>query len=215
MRLNQFLAKTTDLSRRSADQAIADGRVLVNEQLAKVGQSVEESDSVRLDGKLLSSSIETKTIQLNKPYGYVVSKDGQGSKTIYELLPDELQNLKPIGRLDRNSTGLLLLTNDGHLNQTLSHPSHQKDKVYKVLLHKELSPEDKIKIEMGVELEDGLSRLKLLGGGQKWQVTMAEGRNRQIRRTFDLLGYKVIKLHRTNFGEYHLDDQKSGSWIFV
>ena len=146
MRLNQFLAKTTDLSRRSADQAIADGRVLVNEQLAKVGQSVEESDSVRLDGKLLSSSIETKTIQLNKPYGYVVSKDGQGSKTIYELLPDELQNLKPIGRLDRNSTGLLLLTNDGHLNQTLSHPSHQKDKVYKVLLHKELSPEDKIKI---------------------------------------------------------------------
>ena len=215
MRLNQFLAKTTDLSRRSADQAIADGRVLVNEQLAKVGQSVEESDSVRLDGKLLSSSIETKTIQLNKPYGYVVSKDGQGSKTIYELLPDELQNLKPIGRLDRNSTGLLLLTNDGHLNKTLSHPSHQKDKVYKVLLHKELSPEDKIKIEMGVELEDGLSRLKLLGGGQKWQVTMAEGRNRQIRRTFDLLGYKVIKLHRTNFGEYHLDDQKSGSWIFV
>ena len=215
MRLNQFLAKTTDLSRRSADQAIADGRVLVNEQLAKVGQSVEESDSVRLDGKLLSSSIETKTIQLNKPYGYVVSKDGQGSKTIYELLPDELQNLKPIGRLDRNSTGLLLLTNDGHLNQTLSHPSHQKDKVYKVLLHKELSPEDKIKFEMGVELEDGLSRLKLLGGGQKWQVTMAEGRNRQIRRTFDLLGYKVIKLHRTNFGEYHLDDQKSGSWIFV
>ena len=68
---------------------------------------------------------------------------------------------------------------------------------------------------MGFELEDGLSRLKLLGGGQKWQVTMAEGRNRQIRRTFDLLGYKVIKLHRTNFGEYHLDDQKSGSWIFV
>ncbi len=215
MRLNQFLAKTTDLSRRSADQAILDGRVIVNEELAKVGQTVEESDSISLDGKQLSSSVETKTIQLNKPYGYVVSREGQGSKTVYELLPEELQNLKPIGRLDRNSTGLLLLTNDGHLNQTLSHPSNNKDKIYKVLLDRELLPEDKSKIEMGVELEDGFSSLGLLGGGQKWQVTMSEGRNRQIRRTFDLLGYKVIKLHRTNFGEYHLDDQKSGSWIFV
>jgi 23S rRNA pseudouridine2605 synthase len=215
MRLNQFLAKTTDLSRRNADKAISEGRVLVNSKIPALGQGVEESDKVELDGKLLPNEVKVQTIQLNKPFGYVVSRDGQGSKTVYDLIPENLSNLKPIGRLDRNSTGLLLMTNDGHLNQKLSHPSNNKMKVYNVKLDKILEDEDKQKIEEGVFLEDGYSRLKLLGGNDKWQVSMSEGRNRQIRRTFDFLGYKVIKLHRVSFGDYDLGDQKIGDWIFV
>ncbi len=215
MRLNQFLAKVTDLSRRNSDKAISEGRVLVNSKLPSLGQTIEESDKVELDGKLLSSQIKIQTIQLNKPYGYVVSRDGQGSKTVYDLIPESLHNLKPIGRLDRNSTGLLLMTNDGHLNQKLSHPSNNKLKVYNVKLNKILDDEDKKKIEEGVFLEDGYSRLKLLGGNDKWQVSMSEGRNRQIRRTFDFLDYKVIKLHRVSFGDYQLGSQKTGDWIFV
>jgi len=215
MRLNQFLAKTTDLSRRGADQAIDEGRVLVNDKKPDKGQSVTETDIVKLDDKVLSSEVKTQTILLNKPYGYVVSRDGQGSKTVYDLIPEELSNLKPVGRLDRNSTGLLLMTNDGHLNQKLSHPSNNKLKVYNVKLDHNLSDEDKHKIEEGVFLDDGYSRLRLLGGQDKWQVTMSEGRNRQIRRTFDFLEYKVIKLHRVSFGDYRLGDQKIGDWIFV
>ena len=215
MRLNQFLAKTTDLSRRNADKAISEGRVLVNSKIPTLGQGVEASDKVELDGKLLPNEVKVQTIQLNKPFGYVVSRDGQGSKTVYDLIPENLSNLKPIGRLDRNSTGLLLMTNDGHLNQKLSHPSNNKMKVYNLKLDKILKDEDKQKIEEGVFLEDGYSRLKLLGGNDKWQVSMSEGRNRQIRRTFDFLGYKVIKLHRVKFGDYDLGDQKIGDWIFV
>ena len=215
MRLNQFIAQSTDLSRRSADKAISEGRVLVNSKKPELGQSISEKDLVQIDGKLLGAQIKHQTIQLNKPFGYVVSRDGQGSKTVYDLLPENLSNLKPIGRLDRNSTGLLLLTNDGNLNQKLSHPSNNKLKIYNVKLDKILTTEDKAKIEEGVFLEDGYSRLKLLGGQDKWQVSMTEGRNRQIRRTFDFLGYKVIKLHRVSFGDYKLGDQKSGSWIFV
>ena len=215
MRLNQFIAKTTDLSRRNADKAIVDGRVLVNSVPAIIGQIINEKDVVYLDGKNLVMDVRPKTIMLNKPYGYVVSRDGQGSKTIYELLPPELYNLKPIGRLDRNSTGLLILTNDGALNQKLSHPSNQKLKIYKILIDKPLTDKDKRKIESGVELEDGYSRVGLLGGEQKWQVSMSEGRNRQIRRTFDELGYRVINLHRKSFGDYELEDLESGSWIFV
>jgi len=215
MRLNQFLAKTTDLSRRNADKAISEGRVLVNSKIPTLGQGVEELDKVELDGKILPNEIKVQTILLNKPFGYVVSRDGQGSKTVYDLIPEDLSNLKPIGRLDRNSTGLLLMTNDGHLNQKLSHPSNNKMKVYNVKLDKILKDEDKQKIEEGVFLEDGYSRLKLLGGNDKWQVSMSEGRNRQIRRTFDFLGYKVIKLHRVKFGDYDLGDQKIGDWIFV
>ena len=129
MRLNQFLAKTTDLSRRNADKAISEGRVLVNSKIPDLGQGVEESDKIELDGKLLPNEVKVQTIQLNKPFGYVVSREGQGSKTVYDLIPENLSNLKPIGRLDRNSTGLLLMTNDGHLNQKLSHPSNNKMKV--------------------------------------------------------------------------------------
>ena len=208
MRINKYVALATGMSRRVADKVIADGRIQLNGKTAKLSDQVEAGDTVLHNDKLLEVK-DTVTIMLNKPVGYVVSRDGQGSKTIYELLPPELHHLKPIGRLDKDSSGLLLLSNDGVLAQQLTHPSFQKVKVYEISLRKPLAPLHRQMIsDHGVMLEDGNSKLQLERltdhDDSTWRVTMHEGRNRQIRRTFDSLGYDVVKLHRTNFGMYNL-----------
>lgn len=214
MRINKFVALSSGLSRRAVDQAIQAGRVRVNAAPPQLGQQVTAADSVSLDGQTLRPPEETTTIMLNKPTGYVCSRVGQGSKTIYDLLPPELHNLKAVGRLDKDSSGLLLLTNDGALANELTHPSHQKVKVYQVSLDKPLTPADKASIKQGIAIEDYIShlRLKQLATPFKFQVSMSEGKNRQIRRTFSILGYQVLTLHRTNFGEYSLDNLKSGAF---
>lgn len=216
MRINKFIAAATGLSRRAADQAIAEGRVLVNGAAAQAGQAVADTDQVFLDGKKLTL-LASQTILLYKPVGYVVSRDGQGSKTIYDLLPPEMHHLKPVGRLDKDSSGLLLLTSDGQLAQQLTHPKYQKTKVYEIVLDKSLRPADEQQITQGVELEDGSSRLELtrLTDDRTWRVRMHEGRNRQIRRTFAALGYEVTRLHRISFGGYHLPDTLQAGGFLV
>jgi 23S rRNA pseudouridine2605 synthase len=215
MRLNQFLARHTHLSRRGADKAITDGRVRVNEHIAHLGAQIEAADTVELDNHPVIASTTTVTILLHKPIGYVCSRDGQGNKTIYHLLPYNLQHLNPVGRLDKNSSGLLLLTNDGKQSHQLTHPSFQKNKIYVVALDKPLSNEHKIMIEKGVLLDDGISRLKLNGNNAEWKVTMHEGRNRQIRRTFSHLGYDVLSLKRVQFGPYTLSTITPGKFEFI
>lgn len=214
MRINKFLALHTGLSRRSADEAIISGRVEINGEAAKPGDIVIETDRITLDGQAIDISHETVTIALHKPVGYVVSRNGQGSKTIYDLLPKQHHGLNPIGRLDKDSSGLLLLTNDGDLANRLTHPRYQKTKVYEVTLNKPLAPADRALIQdKGATLADGPSRLELkpLAESYKtWRVTIQEGRNRQIRRTFAALGYKVISLHRIQFGPHSLGNLKSG-----
>ena len=204
MRLNVFIASGSGLSRRAADTAIIQGRVHINGFLAKPGQQVADGDKVTLDNRAITPVVKTLTVMLNKPVNYVCSRDGQGSKTVYDLLPKQLHILKPVGRLDKDSSGLLLLTNDGKLANELTHPSFQKTKIYEVILHKSLTTHDKSAIEKGVMLDDGISHLNLKGEGSNWTVTMQEGRNRQIRRTFTALNYSTRKLHRTDFGPYSL-----------
>jgi 23S rRNA pseudouridine2605 synthase len=211
MRVNKYVAAATGLSRRAADQAIEEGRVTVNGKKAQPGQEVNQTDEVRLDHKKLAGPSAVQTIMFNKPVGYVVSRDGQGSKTIYDLLPPDFHHLKPVGRLDKDSSGLLLLTNNGQLAQELTHPKYRKMKIYEVELDKPLTSADWQKItEVGVRLEDGVSRFELhwleKNDGLKWVVTIYEGRNRQIRRSFAALGYTVKRLHRTHFGDYFLGD---------
>jgi 23S rRNA pseudouridine2605 synthase len=218
MRINRFVASATGLSRRVADLAIQQGHVLVNSQKPTPGHDVTDTDIVTYRGTRLYLAVP-KTILLNKPAGYVVSRDGQGSKTIYDLLPPDLHTLKPIGRLDKDSSGLLLMTTDGQLSQELTHPKYQKTKVYEVTLDKPLQPLHRQMIgEIGIQLDDGLSRLGLdrlkEGSDTAWRITMREGRNRQIRRTFAALGYNITKLHRTNFGNYALTDLESGAYRF-
>lgn len=213
MRLNKYLALATGISRRTADSAIDRGRVLMNNQKPEQGIQVTEHDVVTLDGRVVTPK-QHVTIMFNKPIGYVCSRDGQGSKTIYDLLTENYRNLKPIGRLDKNSSGLLLLTNDGNLANDLTHPSRQKIKVYEVTLNQPLQPLHRQMIsDFGIELEDGVSKFELerrTDDDRDWVVRMSEGRNRQIRRTFRALDYSVIKLHRTHFGPYNLDNLKSG-----
>ncbi len=216
MRLNKYIAAASDLSRRKADEAIEQGRVTVNRQQPTQGQDVGPTDIVHLDGQVITPTSKKITIILNKPAGYVVSRDGQGAETIYDLLPDEYQNLNPVGRLDKYSSGLLVLTNDGQLANELAHPSQKKQKVYEILLDKPLQPLHRQMIsDHGLTLEDGLSKLLLErqkeGDDIAWVVTMSEGRNRQIRRTFESLGYRVTHLHRTQFGEYALENLDKGS----
>lgn len=210
MRINKYIAASSGLSRRAADAAIANGRVRVNGATPSSGQTVSETDVVSLDGTVLTRPDTSTTIMLHKPVGFVVSRNGQGSQTIYDLLPPEFRVLNPIGRLDKDSSGLLLLTNDGQLTEQLTHPRHQKLKVYQITLDKPLQPADQQTIERGVELEDGISRLHLTGQDTSWTVEMREGRNRQIRRTFEARGYRIVTLHRTQFGEYSLRDIPTG-----
>jgi 23S rRNA pseudouridine2605 synthase len=210
MRINKYVASATGMSRRAADATIAEGRVLLNGIVPSSGHDVKEGERVTLDGRAITPAVKTMTIMMNKPAGYVVSRNGQGSKTIYSLLPLEYHKLKPVGRLDKDSSGLLLLTNDGGLANELTHPSNQKTKVYEISLNLPLQPLHRQMIsDHGIELEDGTSKLQLErreeGNDKEWTVTMHEGRNRQIRRTFGSLGYDVVKLHRTQFGPYTLN----------
>ncbi|HET8709587.1 MAG TPA: pseudouridine synthase [Candidatus Saccharimonadales bacterium] len=272
MRINRYVALATGMSRRAADAAIAEGRVLVGGQKPGPGDAITEHDKVTIDGRAITPPVNTLTLILNKPVGYVVSREGQGSKTIYDILPAEYHNLKPVGRLDKDSSGLLLLTNDGQLAHELTHPSRQKTKIYEVELDKPLaSLHQQMITDHGISLDDGRSQFLIskidtahsVGGersepgeeqadaskpvrgagaeksdareeraGSKrsdagtrggaspssimdariHQITMHEGRNRQIRRTFAALGYKVTKLHRTHFGPYRLDNLPSGKF---
>lgn len=216
-RLNKFLAARTELSRRAADTAIAEKRVRVNGKHATTGMTVDGTETITLDGKPLALDVEHATIMVHKPRGYVVSRDGQGSRTIYDLLPTQFSHLNPVGRLDKDSSGLLLMTNDGQLANSLSHPSYQKVKIYEVTLDCPLAPLHRQMIsDIGIQLEDGPSKLVLdrlrEGDDTAWVVTMHEGRNRQIRRTFKGLGYNVKTLHRTHFGPYSLDDLSVGKY---
>ncbi len=225
MRINRFIALATGMSRRAADDAIAKQRVQVDGRFAQLGEDINEATSqITLAGRVLRLPSETTTILLNKPVGYVCSRDGQGSKTIYELLPPELRHLKTVGRLDKDSSGLILLTNAGELAHQLTHPSFSKQKVYEIELDKPLGREHLKQIEQGVNLDDGMSSLQLTVNSQQQKtvnrklstvyffVRMHEGRNRQIRRTFATLGYKVTKLHRTQFGPYSLKGLDPGEW---
>jgi 23S rRNA pseudouridine2605 synthase len=215
VRLNKYIALATGMSRRAADDAIAKGRVRIHDTPAGLGQQVDPKRGVViLDGKVLTPPKEPVTIMLHKPVGYVCSRDGQGSKTIYDLLPSTYHHLKPVGRLDKDSSGLLLLTNDGSLAYELTHPSFQKEKTYEIALDHSLSEADFATITTtGVRLEDGPSKLSLdsmNNSSTAWKVTMSEGRNRQIRRTFAALGYQVTTLHRIRFGPHILKDLPSG-----
>ena len=220
VRLNKYLALHMGTSRREADDIIAKGKVTINGQIAPIGARLVTGDAVSVNGRLIVPDTAMTYIALNKPVGYVCSRRRQGDNpTIYELLPSEYRSLKPVGRLDKDSSGLILLSNDGDFALRMTHPRFGKVKRYDVTLDTPLEPLHQQMIsDFGVDLDDGKSRLTLerVGDDRKtWIVTMSEGRNRQIRRTFAALGYTVTQLHRTDFGNYSLAGLKPGKFEAV
>ena len=217
MRLNKFIALSLGVSRRKADELIEQGEILVNGDRAVLGRQISQSDTVLHNSQELHIQPK-KLILLHKPVGYLCSRASQGGvPTIYELLPKSLHHLKPVGRLDKDSSGLILLTNDGDFAHQMTHPSFYKIKRYLVTLDQPLQPLHRQMInDFGVQLPDGPSRLTLErqhdGDDRRWIIQMSEGRNRQIRRTFAALGYTVTKLHRTDFGNYTLGSIKRGEF---
>lgn len=217
-RLNKYLAHTTGISRRQADEHISAGIVLVNGVVARLGAIIQPGRDVITvrDENITHTKKRYTYVVFNKPIGYVCSRRKQGeAPTIYDLLPREFRNLKVAGRLDKDSCGLVLLTDDGDTIFKLTHPKFAKQKVYIVGLNKPLKTVDKKMIHDGVELDDGNSSLQISNitrrttGAAKpntYRVTMYEGRNRQIRRTFKALGYTVTHLERIKLGPYTLQD---------
>lgn len=218
IRLNKYLALQLGISRREADEYIERGEVTINGETATLGTRASKEDAVFVKGKAIHQDTQKQYLLFHKPVGYVCSRKRQGdAPTIYEILPTEYHALKPVGRLDKDSSGLLLLSNDGDFAFQMTHPKFYKKKIYGVHLDKDLTPLHQQMIsDFGITLEDGTSKFeleKLLDDRRDmWLITMSEGRNRQIRRTFSSLGYTVTSLHRTHFGPYALGSLQPGAY---
>ena len=218
LRLNKFLAERLGISRRQADDLIASGKVTVSGKTAALGSRIDKNDKVCYNKKVIPFEVSYTYLAFNKPTGYVCSRRQQGdTPTIFDLLPAKYKNLKTVGRLDKDSSGIILLTNDGDFAFQMTHPKFVKEKIYEVELDRPLEPlHQQMIADFGINLPDGKSQLglqKLSDDRISWQVTMSEGRNRQIRRTFAAVGHEVVRLHRIKFGKYQLANLPSGKFV--
>lgn len=221
IRLNRFIANSGICSRREADDLIQAGVVSVNGQIVtELGTKVNPSDEVRFNGEIIRGEKKVY-ILMNKPRGYVTSlEDPHADKTVMDLLKDACQErVYPVGRLDKNSVGVLLFTNDGELTRQLTHPSYSKKKIYQVTLNKSVTQADMQRLADGVELEDGLiyaDEISYVGESRKEVgIEIHSGRNRIVRRMFEALGYTVQKLDRVYFGGLTKKKLKRGAWRFL
>lgn len=219
IRLNKYIANAGICARREADRYIAAGNVEVNgKPMTELGYRVQPTDVVKFDGKNISAE-KKEYILLNKPKGFITTtQDEKGRKTVMDLVAGAAQgNIKPVGRLDRLTTGLLLLTNDGDLMKKLTHPSHGVRKIYHVILDKKLALADFHKIQEGLTLEDGFIQvddINFVDGAPHNEigVKIHSGRNRIVRRIFESLGYVVEKLDRVVFAGLTKKDLPRGHW---
>jgi 23S rRNA pseudouridine2605 synthase len=211
LRVNAWLARALGRSRRDCDTLVKEGRVTINSVTAGLSDRVREDARVALDGRPLSS-VPREYIALNKPPGVITAVHDERERTVVELLPPGFRELFPVGRLDRDTRGLLLLTNDGDWSFRILHPSRKVPREYHVKLDR---PVDLKELRVPVELEDGVSRfddVRWLEPNRRELVaiTLHEGRKRQIRRVFRALGYRVLDLVRTRVGSINLGSLGEG-----
>ena len=216
-RLQKLIANAGYGSRRWAERLIEQGRVTLNNHDVKLGDKALVNDQIRIDGKLIDlkryAEIETKVLILNKQAGFICSnKDTEGRKSVFDLLPKNSRWIM-IGRLDLNTSGLLLFTNNGELANRLMHPSAQIDREYAVRVLGKVKEEHIKILTNGVELEDGFAKFHKVtqGGGEganRWyRVVIREGRKREVRRLWEFLDFKVSRLIRTRFGDIRLPNK--------
>jgi pseudouridine synthase len=220
IRLNKYLASAGIGSRRTCDDYIVAGRVRVNGRVVqKLGTKIDEAiDKVTFDDHGLTLIPANIYIILNKPAGIITTaSDEHDRQTVLDLIPLE-ERIFPVGRLDQDTTGLILLTNDGDLANHLIHPKYKITKTYHARLNKKISPRDMYHFQHGLMLDDKmttpcqLTEIRVIDNCSFLEVIIAEGRNRQIRRMFDLLGYEVESLERIAFGPLHLGGLKRKEW---
>ena len=216
-RIQKLIANAGYGSRRWAERLIEQGRISINSQEAKLGDKAIITDKVTIDGRLIDlgrySEEETKVLILNKQAGIICSnKDEEGRKSVFEFLPDNTRWVM-VGRLDLNSSGLLLFTNNGDLANKLMHPSSEIDREYAVRVLGKVEDEHIKKLTNGIELEDGFAKFHrvTIGGGEganRWyHVVVREGRKREVRRLWEALGFKVSRLIRTRFSDIRLPEK--------
>lgn len=224
IRLNKFLSQSGVASRREADRMIEEGRVAVNSEIIQVlGHKIDdEKDKVEVDGVRVQKETKIHYVMLNKPPGYLVSlKDSFGRQTVRDLIPSLKGRVFPVGRLDFNSEGLLLLTNDGELAYRLTHPRFKVKKVYFVKVKGKPESSDLRRLERGIILDSiktARAVISLLSSSPResfLHVEIHEGRKREIRRLFDVIGHKVIELQRIKFGDLSLGNLKKGKWRYL
>lgn len=219
MRINKYLASLGIASRREIDRLIDEGAIKVNGEKATAGIKVSDKDEIYIKGKKISKSIEKKVyFLLNKPLEVLSSvKDDRGRKTVVDLIKCK-ERIFPIGRLDYNTSGLLILTNDGDLFNRIIHPKAEIYKEYYAKVLGEIKDESINKLKNGVKLEDGITLpayvtlLKREKGKSELLVSIREGRNRQVRRMFESVGHPVINLKRIMLGELNLDGLNIGEY---
>ena len=223
MPLNKFIAHSGVAARREAAEIVKQGLVKVNGELVtEPGHKVSAKDDIRVNGKKIFLAKNLIYILLNKPKDYITTTDDpQGRKTVLDIIKKATpERIYPVGRLDRNTSGVLLLTNDGELSQKLTHPSNEVKKVYHVTLNKPLDKKDFDKILKGVTLEDGPASVDVLAYADvkdKTQlgVEIHSGRNRIVRRIFESLGYDVKNLDRVMFAGLTKKNVERGKWRFL
>ena len=218
MRINKFLAECGVGSRRACDKIIEEGRVKINGKVCSLGDEVDpSSDSVTVNGKKINTVSKYEYYIMNKPKGYVCTvKDDKGRKTVMDLLPPSAKRLFPVGRLDYDTEGLLILTNDGDLTFKLTHPKNEVPKTYLVRTEKPVSDEDVNKLRSGVYI-DGVKtkkcNVRLIEStktGSKLHITISEGRNRQVRKMFEAVNNSVDFLKRIKIGDLTLSGLDRG-----
>jgi pseudouridine synthase len=218
-RLNKYIASCGICSRRTADEYIASGRVMVNGKVVtELGYSVSDKDKVFFDKKLIHP-VKHLYYRFYKPAGYITTmEDENGRKTIYDLFPKELHHLKPVGRLDKDSTGLLIMTNDGDLINELTHPSAKVPKLYRVSINGKISNNDIQTMYNGIEIEPekiAYAQVDVLEADNNhtvMEVLLYQGLNRQIRKMFEHLGFEVVSLKRIQHATLNLDGLKRGEF---
>ncbi|MDD3336584.1 MAG: pseudouridine synthase [Eubacteriales bacterium] len=220
MRLQKYLASCGVASRRNAEKLIADGRVSVDgETVTEMGVQVEDGQLVCVDGKQVTPETEKHYIMYHKPAGEVTTvSDPEGRDTVLDRFKDYPVRLYPVGRLDYDSEGLLLLTNDGDLTERMLHPSMEVEKVYLARVSNQVTPEEARRLELGV-LVDGRktsrAKVKILSVQPLFTdmlVTIHEGRNRQVRKMVEQIGHQVVMLRRIRFGPLKLGELPRGMW---
>ena len=224
IRLNHFLAESGICSRREADRLIKSGQIFVNGEICTdLSSKIDPlKDIVIYKDKRVQPLIGKEYIMLNKPKGYLVThSDEYNRKTIYELLPDNTQNLRYVGRLDKDSEGLLLLTNDGELLNLLTHPSSKIEKVYKVRINRRLSKKELNTLRQGVPIEGGKTQSAGVfvknssDNAMTLKIVLTEGKKREIRQMIEAVGAKVLSLRRVQFANLILKDLPIGRWRYL